>query len=73
MKYEFRDEKGERRNDRPGMGKINDPFKLEVDYIGLQLASFRRELRKQQRLYLECLGPGPHNSAFSIIPTWTKR
>jgi len=30
------------------MGKLMIPFKLEVDYIGLQLASFRRELRNSK-------------------------
>jgi hypothetical protein len=30
------------------MGKTNDTFKIEVDYVKEQLASFRRELQTEK-------------------------
>jgi len=48
MKYEFRDEKESTATIALEWEKLMIPFKVEVDYIGLQLASFRRELRNSK-------------------------
>lgn len=48
LKYEFRDETENSATIAMEWEKLSFPFKIEVDYINEQLASFRRELRTER-------------------------
>ena len=48
LKYEFRDQKESSATIALEWEKLMIPFKVDVDYTGLQLASFRRELRSDK-------------------------
>lgn len=48
LKYEFRDQKENSATIALEWEKLMIPFKVDVDYTGLQLASFRRELRSDK-------------------------
>ena len=48
LKYEFRDQKESSATIALQWEKLMIPFKVDVDYTGLQLASFRRELRSDK-------------------------
>jgi tetratricopeptide (TPR) repeat protein len=48
LKYEFSDEKENSAVITLQWEKLSIPFRVEVDYIGTQLASFRRELRSDK-------------------------
>ena len=71
LKYEFTDQTPSSAVVALEWEKLVIPFKIEVDVVGTQLASFRKELRSEKGFNWEA-GIRQHNIACKIKPIWMR-